>query len=65
MWLGVSLVDFLTSISHFMQFKLLDVSMSLNLIFENVWIALVSEIRRHKIICIFKGGVIDHSEICP
>ena len=62
-WLGVSLVNLLTVVSHFTQFNLLDVSKFVNLVTGNISIAMVCEIWRHRNNCIFKGGVIDHSKI--
>ena len=62
-WLGVSLVDHLDPTSHFMQFKLLDAPTSINLILGSIWVALVSDIWRHRNNCIYKGGVLDHFEI--
>jgi len=60
-WLGVSSVDPLIPISHFTQFILIDAPSSVNL--GNIWIAVISELWRHNNNCIFKGGVIDYSEI--
>jgi len=57
------LVDHNIPGSHFEYFKILDASTSVNLIMDNVWIALVSEIWRHRNNCLFKGGVVDHSEV--
>ena len=59
----MSSVDHNIPRSHFEHFKILDASISVNLIMGNVWIALVSEIWRHKNNCLFKGGVVDHSEV--
>jgi len=61
-WLGVSSVNLLSPGSHFEQFKILDATTSVNLILCNVWIALVSEIWRHRNKFLFNGGVVDHSK---
>ena len=55
-WLGVSSINFLSLGSHFEQFKILDATTLVNLIWDNVWIALVSEIWRHRNNCLFNGG---------
>jgi len=62
-WLWVSSVDHLDPGSHLIHFKLFDALTSVNLILGSIWIAMVSEIWRHKNYCIFKGGVVDHFEI--
>jgi len=62
-WLGVSSVDFIILGEHFEHFKILDAPISFNLIMGNVWVALVSEILRHRNNCLFKGGVVDHIEM--
>jgi len=62
-WLGLSSAVHHTSISHFLQFNIHEAPTSVNLILESVWIAVLSEIWRHRNKYIFKGGVIDHSEI--
>jgi len=49
--------------SHFEHFKILDAPTSVNLIMGNVWIALISEIWRHRNNCLFKGEVVDHIEV--
>jgi len=53
-------VDF---ISHFLHFKLCNVPAYVNVFWERVWVTLISEIWRHRNKHIFKGEVIDHSEI--
>jgi len=62
-WVGVKSVDHLESASHFLHFNLIGALATVNLDFGNIWIALVSEIWRHRNKHIFKGGVIDHFEI--
>ena len=62
-WLGVRSVDFMDPRSHFEHFKILDAPTSVNLIMGNVWIALISEIWRHRNNCLFKGRVVDHIEV--
>jgi len=49
--------------SHFEHFKILDSPISNNLIMGNLWIVLVTEIWRHMNNCLFKGGVVDHTEV--
>jgi len=49
--------------AHFEHFKILDGFTSVNLIMGIVWIALVSEIWTHKNNCLFKGGMVDLTEI--
>jgi len=62
-WLGLSSVVHHTSVSHFLQFNIHEAPTSIHLILGSVWIAVVSEILRHRNKQIFKGGVIDHSKI--
>jgi len=62
-WLGLSSVFYLAFVSHFLQFNIHETPTSVNLILERVWIAMVSEIWRHRNKHIFNGGVIDYSEI--
>ena len=59
----MSSVDLIVLGSHFEHFKILDASTSVNFIMDNVWMALVSKIWRHKNNYLFKGGVVDHTEI--
>ena len=58
----MSSANLLSPVSHFEQFKILDATTSVNLILDNVWIALVSEIWRHMNNCLFNGGVVDYSD---
>jgi len=62
-WLGMNLVDLIVPGSYFEHFKIFDAPNSVNLIMGNIWIALVSEIWRHRNNCLFKGGVVDHTEV--
>ena len=62
-WLGMNSVDLIVPGSHFEHFKILVAPHSVNLTMGNIWIALVSEIWRHKNNCLFKGGVVDHAEV--
>jgi len=59
----VSSIDLIAPGSHFKHFNILDASTLVNLIMGNVWIALVSELWRHKNNCLFKGGVVNHTEV--
>jgi len=60
-WLGVSSVAPINLIAHFTQFC--NVKKPVNFILGSVWISVVSEIWWHRNKVIFKGGVVDHSEI--
>ena len=62
-WLGMNSIDLIILRSHFEHFKILDAPNSVNLIMGNIWIALVSAIWRHQNNCLFKGGVVDHTEV--
>jgi len=62
-WLGVSSANHNIPGSHFKHFKILNAPTSVILIMGNVWITLVSEIWRHMNNCLFKGDVVDHSEV--
>lgn len=56
-------VDHIDSCSHFLHFNLNNVLDYVNVVWESFWVANNGEIWRHKNKHIFKGGVIDHSEI--
>jgi len=62
-WLGMNSVDLIVPGSHLEHFKILDAPNSVNLTMGNIWIALVSEIWRHMNNCLFKGGVVHHTEV--
>ena len=62
-WLGLNSIDLIVLRSHFEHFKFLDAPNSVNLIMGNICIALVREIWRHRKNCLFKGGVVDHTEV--
>jgi len=62
-WLGVVSMDHNDSCYHFLQSKLGRASESVNDVWGALWIAVVSEIWKHKSKVIFKGGVVDVSEI--
>jgi len=62
-WLGLTSVDHHDPVSHFLHFNLLNVPVQVNVVWGSVWIAVVGEIWKHKNNHIFKGGVIDHSEM--
>ena len=59
----MSSLNLLSPGSHFEQFKILDATTSVNIILDNVWIALVSEIWKHMNNCLFKGRVVDYSKV--
>ena len=46
-----------------MHFNLLNAPVQINVVLGSIWIAIVSEIYKHRIKRIFKGGVIDHSKM--
>ena len=62
-WLGISSVDHVDPISHFLQFNLLNAFAQVKAVLSSIWIAVVNEIWKHKNKHIFQGGVIDHSEM--
>jgi len=62
-WLGLNSVNHHASASHFLQFNLSGAPTSVNLVLRTIWIVLVSEIWRHRNRHIFKGELIDYSEI--
>jgi len=53
----------MTHVIIFLQFKLGRTSESVNDVWGAIWIVVVSEIWKHRNKVIFKGGVIDVSEI--
>jgi len=60
-WLDILSVTRHDSYSHFLQ--LCNVSESVNLGIESIWIAVFNEIWSYKNKILFKGGVLDYSEI--
>ena len=60
-WLDILSVTPHDSYSNFLQFC--NVSESVNLGIESIWIAVVSEIWSYRNKILFKGGVLDYSEI--
>ena len=64
-WVGLKSAYHLEPTSHFLHSNLFGAPTIINLVFENIWIALVSEIWWHWNKHIFKGRVIDHFEIFP
>jgi len=62
-WVGMKWANHLESASHFLHFNLIDAPAAINLAFGNIWITLVNDIWHHRNKHIFKGAVIDHSEI--
>jgi len=62
-WMGITSVDHVDSVSHFLQFNLLNVSAQVNVVWSSVWIVVVNEIWKHRNKHIFQGGVIDHSKM--
>jgi len=59
--LGVVLVNHNDFISLFLPFKSCNFLAYVNVVWGNVWIAIIGEILGHKNKHIFKGGVVDHS----
>jgi len=60
-WLGVSSTASIDPFAHFLQFC--NVIKSFNSVLGSVWISMVREIWCHRNKVIFKGGVVDYSEI--
>ena len=58
-WLGAASVDHSDPYFHFLQFRMCKASETVNAVWETIWIAIVSEIWRHKNKLIFKGWVAD------
>jgi len=48
---------------HFQSFHLVSQSQRVNRAWKGIWVAIVSEIRKHKNNVVFKRGVVDHEEI--
>jgi len=62
-WLGITTIVHFHAFSHFLQFRLCNAPESVNLGLDNIWIAMVSEIWRHKNKIVFNEGILDFSEI--
>ena len=62
-WLGVSFVFHIDPKSNFAQFRMSQVSDSVNGVWSTIWTRIVSEIWNHKNFIIFKRGVTDVSEV--
>jgi len=60
---GITSVDHVDPVSHFLHFNLLNAPVQVNVVCGNVWIAIVNEIWKHRNNHIFRSGVIDHSEM--
>jgi len=56
-------MDHHDSCFNFLQFKMCSAYESVNVVWERIWIVVVSEIWKHKNNVIFKGGVIDVSRM--
>jgi len=62
-WLRVQSVFHNVPLQNFSQFRLSNVSVSVNEVWGVIWIAVVNEIWKHRNIVIFRGGVIDVLEV--
>jgi len=62
-WMGITSVDHVDPVSHFLHFNLLNAPVQVNVVWSSVWIVVVSEIRKHMNKHIFQGGVINLSEV--
>jgi len=62
-WLGIALVDDVVPTTHFLHFILLNAPVQVNVVWNCVWIAIVSELWKHRNKHIFQGGVIDPSKV--
>ena len=61
--LGIASVDHVVPTAHFLHFILLNAPVQVNVVWNCVWIAVVSELWKHRNKHIFQGGVIDPSEV--
>ena len=55
-WLGVTLVSHNDPLLIFFQFRLCNVPQSVNDVWGAIWIAVISEVWKHRNNVIFKGG---------
>jgi len=62
-WLGVLFVSHIEPRSNFDQFRLNIPSESIRIVWNTIWVGVVSEIWSHRNRIIFKGGVADASEV--
>jgi len=62
-WLGVQSVFHNVPLLNFSQFRLSNVSVSVNEVWGVIWIVVVNEIWKHRNKVIFRGGVIDVVEV--
>ncbi|ESW15861.1 hypothetical protein PHAVU_007G108600 [Phaseolus vulgaris] len=62
-WLGIASVDHVVPTAHFLHFNLLNAPVQVNVVWNCVWIAVVSELWKHRNKHIFQGGVIDPLEV--
>jgi len=61
--MGIASVDHVDPGSHFLHFNLINAPVQYNVVWSSVWIAMVSEIWKHRNKHIFQCGVIDLSEV--
>ena len=62
-WLGIASVDHVDPTTHFLRFNLLNAHVQVNVVWNCVWIVVVSELWKHKINMFSKEGVIDLSKV--
>jgi len=61
--MGIASIDHVDPGSHYLHFNLINALFRVNVVWISVWIAIVSEIWKHRNKHIFQGGVIDLSEV--
>ena len=57
-WLGITSIDHVDPTAHFLHFNLLNAPAQVKGVWNCVWVAVVSELWKHKNKHIFQGGVI-------
>ena len=62
-WLGVQSAFHNVPLLNFSQFRICNVSASVNEVWGVIWIAVVNEIWKHRNRVIFNGGVIDELKV--
>jgi len=62
-WLGITTIVHFHAYSHLLQFRLCNALESVNIVLDNIWIAMVSEIWHHINKIVFNERILDFSEI--
>jgi len=62
-WLGVLFVSHIEPMSNFVHFRMSLPSVSVNLVWNTIWVGVVSEIWNHRNHIVFKRGVADTDEV--